>query len=68
MVFMMKILVCYASEVAKLSIGGIHLSAEGKHLRDQDLQPWNCIGVRCSLSSSQQLLKEIKIHNFGVGM
>lgn len=37
MVFMMKILVCYASEVAKLSIGGIHLSAEGKHLRDQDL-------------------------------
>lgn len=35
--FMMKIFVCYASEVAKLSTGGIHLSAEGKCVRDQDL-------------------------------
>lgn len=36
--FMMKIFVCYASKVAKLSGGGIHLGAEGKGVRDQDLQ------------------------------
>lgn len=66
--FMMKIFVCYASEVAKLSIGGVHHSAEDKCVRDQELQPWNCTGVRRSLSPSQQQLKEIKIHNFVVGM
>lgn len=43
---MMKIFVCCASKVAKMSIGGIHHSAEGKYMRDKDLQPWNCIGVR----------------------
>lgn len=46
-IFMMKIFVCCASKVDKMSIGGIRHSAEGKYMRDKDLQPWNCIGVRC---------------------
>jgi len=54
---MTKIFVCYASKVAKLSVG-IHHGAEGKYVRDQDLQPWNCIGVRCSSSFSPQQLRK----------
>lgn len=44
--FLMKIFVCYALKVAKLSIGGIYHSAEGKYMRDENLRPRNSVGVK----------------------